>query len=640
MRGRIWRVGSPTRHWKIALCSLSTGRIGTLCVADLVPRQLGAVEIDFLRQLGCAASAIVAYHHDKEEKRGQRDRAGDAEANASVAWTCKADGSVVEMDARLGLLLDRDPDGSPGIDWISIAHAMERERVRVLWIQAVEDNVMFDAEFRVNDRAGSVCWTRARIGPPADEHSTGGHWRGSLLSVSPDQPNALRSEYLSSHDVLTGLSNRFSFQIRLNQAIEDARHGESFALLCLDLDDFKTINDTLGHQLGDDLLRNVARRLRACVRRDDTVARIGGDEFVIIQRGASRPSDALLLAQRLSSQLRDPMLLDSHAVVISVSIGIALCPRDGGHVDLLLRNADFALYRAKSEGRGEYRLFKPTMDSAVLKRRAMKFDLRNALDRDELSLVFQPIVSLARGRAASVEALLRWQHPERGTVPPSEFIPVAESVGLITPIGSWVLRQACQLCVALPDDVRVSVNLSPMQFEVGDLVETVAQTLRDTRLDAARLELEITETLPLLDNKHNVMILRKLRELRVRTVLDDFGTGYSSLTYLRSFQFDKIKLDRAFIASMSQKSGLAIARSIIGLARDLGIEVTAEGVETREQFEQVKLEGCDEVQGYFMARPVRSARLFSELSSIRKKLEAEKPDRSLESFGTLTLDQV
>lgn len=592
--------------------------LGTLSVLDIEARHPTPPHLELLRHLGSAISAILDYHRHGHDGHDNVQNAETGEDDAVMRWTCREDGTIVDMDPRFGALAGAAPDGEPCIDWISVVHPMQQDAIRARWMMTIDSRIPFEAEFRTNDQGGAIGWMQARVAPN-DAEATG-LWRGLLRHVSADRPSASRSDYLSSHDVLTGLSNRFCFETELKRATQKAIHGTPFALFCLDLDNFKLVNDTMGHHAGDMLLCGIADRLRMCVRHNDLVARLGGDEFVIIQAGVSRPSDAEQLAQRLSRELRVPMQIDGHAIVVSASIGVALCPRDGNHNQTLLQNADTALYRAKGEGRGIFRFFKPTMDSAATSRRAMKFDLRHALERDELSLVFQPIVSMADNRASSVEALLRWRHPSRGIVSPGDFIPVAEATGLIRSIGPWALRQACLAGAGWNSDLRISVNLSPKQFQVDDIFEMVSRILQETQLNATRLELEITETLPLLTDRRNVDTLRRLRELGVRTVLDDFGTGYSSLTYLRMFPFDKIKLDRAFTASMSQREGLAIARAIIRLARDLGIQVTAEGVETAEQLDQVRHEGCDEAQGYFIARPMRAIRIPRSLRLIEEGL--------------------
>lgn len=593
--------------------------LGILYVLDVVPRTLDADQVRFLSGLALAAATVLdRYGYRKVEldhHRGERGRDG----GDPITWTCGRDGGIVVMDASFIPLADLDAIGVVPIDWVTIAHPTHRGRIRARWAEAVRTGMPLDAEFRINDQAGSAAWVRARLTRSKGNIAAPDLWSGTLVKVGVDQGEANRSASLLLHDPLTGLLNRSGLQAYLSQATEGAGSGRPFAVFCLDLDDFKLINDALGHQAGDTLLQAVSQRLQACTRQEDIVARLGGDEFVIIQVGVNRPSDVEHLALRLTRDVGAPIQLDGTTRVVNVSIGISLCPRDGDQAELLLRNADMALYRAKHEGRGLFRFFKPTMDLATTNRRTLQFDLHHAIDRDELALVFQPIISIAGSDVTSVEALLRWRHPKQGLISPAEFIPIAESSGLIRPIGAWVLRQACVAGTGWPAPLRVSVNLSPMQFELDDIFGIVAQTLRETQFPAERLDLEITETLPLLTNKRNLLALERLRRLGVRLVLDDFGTGYSSLSYLRAFHFDKIKLDRAFIQSMSEGDGLAIGRAIIKLAHELRIEVTAEGIETTAQLEQARREGCDEVQGYLFGRPVSPTKIPALIRSIGGK---------------------
>jgi diguanylate cyclase (GGDEF)-like protein len=394
------------------------------------------------------------------------------------------------------------------------------------------------------------------------------------------------------------------FQERLEEAIARARLGTHCALLCLDLDRFKVINDTLGHPVGDSLLRAVAGRLSAVVRDVDTVARLGGDEFAIIQVGLNSSEEAELLAGRIIDVLCQPFDIDGRKVVAGTSIGIALAPRDGISSGILLKNADIALYLAKSEGRGTYRYFEPEMDALVQARREVELDLRNALPAKEFDLHYQPVLDLQSGRVTGLEALIRWNHPVRGLISPGDFIPTAEEFGLIVPIGEWVLQQACQEASTWPRNVDVAVNLSPAQFKGGHLLDGVRKALTASRLDPRRLVLEITESVLLQNSDETLTTLHQLRALGIRIALDDFGTGYSSLSYLRSFPFDKIKIDRSFIRDIDANIDSAvIVSAIVGIARGLGMITVAEGVETTAQLEKVRNLGCAKVQGYLFSRP-------------------------------------
>jgi len=401
------------------------------------------------------------------------------------------------------------------------------------------------------------------------------------------------------------------FHDRLAAALERAgRDGSAVAVLCLDLDRFKPVNDTLGHPVGDTLLRTVAERLRSAVRATDLVARLGGDEFAVLQAGHEQPQGAQALAARLVDLVGRSYLIEGHLVNVGASVGVALAPGDGADPDRLLTCADLALYRAKDEGRGAFRLFEPEMDARMQARRALELDLRKALALRELELFYQPQLDLETGRVCGFEALLRWRHPERGLVPPAEFVPLAEEIGLIVKIGEWVLRTACREVAGWPDGIGVAVNVSPAQFKSPKLVDVVRGALEASGLPPSRLEVEITESVLLQDDAGNLATLHRLRDLGVRVAMDDFGTGYSSLGYLRSFPFDKIKIDRSFVRDLPGSADcLAIVRAIAGLGSRLDIATTAEGVETAEQMRRIRAEGCDQIQGYLVSRPVPPAEI-------------------------------
>jgi diguanylate cyclase (GGDEF)-like protein/PAS domain S-box-containing protein len=430
-------------------------------------------------------------------------------------------------------------------------------------------------------------------------------------------------EYMAHHDALTDLPNRLQLYEQLRQSLTRTRQGVHVAVFCLDLDRFKNVNDAHGHPVGDLLLKAVADRLRQCIRDTDTVARLGGDEFAIVQAGASQPTDATSLASRLVEVIGAPYELGSRQVTVGLSIGIALAPGDGLDPEQLLKNADMALYRAKSDGHGLYRFFEPEMDARMQARRRLEIDLRKAIAYSEFELFYQPLVDMQTERVTVFEALIRWHHPGRGMIPPLDFIAVAEETGLIVPIGDWVLRQACAEAATWPSDVKIAVNLSPIQFKSKGLLLSVMSALAASGLSASRLELEITESVLLQDGDATLAILNELRRLGVRISMDDFGTGYSSLSYLRKFPFDKIKIDQSFIFDMSgHNDSLAIVRAVIAMGSGLGIATTAEGVETVEQFKQLKLEGCTEVQGYLFSPPRPAAEVKGLLASINPTLKA------------------
>ena len=416
-----------------------------------------------------------------------------------------------------------------------------------------------------------------------------------------------RITHLAFHDSLTGLPNRTYFRQQLDAGLIRAqKRDEGITILCLDLDGFKGVNDTLGHPVGDALLRRIGEVLSGLAV-DGVVSRLGGDEFAVIldDRGdADRPR---ALAQSILDQLRRPMVVDGHQIATGVSIGIAVGPNDGADADTLLKNADLALYRAKQDGRGVFRFFEPALDAAARKRRQLELDLREALHSGQFRLNFQPIFDLKRDRIGGFEALLRWEHPIRGNVPPIDFIPVAEDTGLIIAIGDWVMQEACRQATEWPDHVRVAVNVSPLQFRNSGFQNVIFQALSRSGLAPNRLEVEITESVFLEGETTVVNLLHQLRAMGVRVALDDFGTGYSSLSYLRSFPFDKIKIDKSFVNLVAQDdSSAAIVRAIVDLATALHMETTAEGVEDRDQLAQLRGQGCSSIQGYLFSRPVES----------------------------------
>jgi len=439
----------------------------------------------------------------------------------------------------------------------------------------------------------------------------------SAVDITERRKAEARIAYMAHHDGLTNLANRVMFQERLRQDLDRSRLvNKSIAVLCIDLDLFKNVNDSFGHPIGDRLLTQVAGRLTEDARQDSLVARLGGDEFAMILGSNMSPIEISDHAIRIIETLSAPYQIDSLEVVIGASIGIAISPGDGDTGEELLRNADMALYRAKSEGGGVHHFFEKEMDRHAQRRRDMEIDLRHALANGEFELHYQPLVDLAQDRIVSFEALLRWKHPEKGMISPADFIPVAEDIGLIIPLGEWVLREACMQAAAWPSDIKVAVNLSPAQFRSRNLTQAVFTALAQSGLSPLRLELEITESIFLADSEANLAILHQLREFGVRISMDDFGTGYSSLSYLRSFPFDKIKIDRSFVRDLAERPDcVAIIRAISGLGRSLNISTTAEGVETVDQLDWLRAEGCTEVQGFLFS----SARPASEVSALLRK---------------------
>jgi len=431
----------------------------------------------------------------------------------------------------------------------------------------------------------------------------GGGWLATHEDITERQRAEERVGHMARHDALTDLPNRVLLRERLEHELKRVKRGECLAVLCLDLDQFKGVNDTLGHPIGDELLKLVADRLRGCTREPDTIARLGGDEFAIIMTQMQKANDAAMLSRRIRESIVKPYQIEGHQIVTDISIGISISPIDGTEPDELLKNADMALYGAKADGRGTYRFFELEMDERMKARRDLEMDLRKALTHKEFELYYQPLVNLQTNEITAFEALLRWKHPTRGTISPADFIPIAEETGLIIPLGEWVLKTACKETVNWPDHVKVAVNLSPTQLTNRNLVDVVKKALADSGLDACRLQLEITETVLLQNTFATLARLHELRKLGAQIALDDFGTGYSSLSYLRSFPFDKIKIDQSFIQDMSNGAEpLAIVNAVAGLAKCLNMISTAEGVETQQQMDTVQSIGCTEMQGYLFSR--------------------------------------
>jgi diguanylate cyclase (GGDEF)-like protein len=433
-----------------------------------------------------------------------------------------------------------------------------------------------------------------------------------------------RITQLAFNDVLTGLPNRTMFQQQLDHAFRaSAGNGGLFALHCLDLDQFKVVNDTLGHPAGDALLVEAARRLQHAAR-GHFVARLGGDEFVVLQTIGDDRDAIDRLARDILGEMARPITLDGNEVVPSTSIGIAIAPQDGQESETLLRSADLALYRAKEAGRGTYAFFEESLNERAQQRRQLEADLRLALERGEFELFYQPLFHLEENRICSFEALLRWRHPGRGLVSPGEFVSVAEDTGLIVPIGAWVVREAAARAATWPANIRVAVNVSAVQFHRGALHETIMRALAESELEPNRLEVEITESIFLEGGEATLRLLHSLRALGVRIALDDFGTGYSSLSYLQSFPFDKLKIDRSFIQNLLTRDGAsAIVHAITELAGALGIETTAEGVEETAQLMELRAHGCSSVQGYLFAEPMTSRdviQLFADPNSAVQKV--------------------
>ena len=592
--------------------------LGTLCLLDNQPRRMTAEQIAALRDLALTAAAVLDLHRSVVLLRESVEHHQAAVAlNPQIPWTAGRDGRLETVSPRWLALTGMTPQEALNGGWTRALHPEDVQGAEACWARSRAAGQPLDTEYRLRMRDGGFRWFRSYAAPRRDAAGTILRWYGVVEDITERRASQQRTEHFAYHDSLTGLPNRLRFREALERQAAQAARERPFALLCLDLDSFKAVNDTLGHPAGDALLCEVARRLRGCVRETDMVARVGGDEFLVIQtaiddggpdRGADGPAATVALAERILESLAAPMKVMGHTLAIGASIGIALCPRDGAQPDKLLQNADLALYRAKAEGRRGWRFFASGMDERLRRRQALKVDLRDALDHSELDLAYQPLVGLRSGRVEGFEALLRWQHPQRGAVAPSEFIPAAELNGLIMPIGQWALRHACVEAMRWPGDVRLAVNLSAVQFGQRELPEVIAEALSGSGLPPERLELEITESVQLLDNDANLALLQHLRAIGVRIVLDDFGTGYASLGYLQRFRFDKLKIDRSFVARMTEMAeARAIVSAVLAMGRAMGIEVAAEGVETEAQLAMLRAEGCDQAQGYLLGRPVPAA---------------------------------
>ncbi|MBP1063890.1 diguanylate cyclase (GGDEF)-like protein [Bradyrhizobium japonicum] len=513
-----------------------------------------------------------------------------------------ADGKIMLFNERYAAMLRRTDIALTGRLLVDV---LREEQAKGQWQGDADE---FFARLVVDAREGrTTSQVVNRFGRSirvVNQPMQGGGWVATFEDITEWLEAQAKISHMARHDALTGLPNRVLFHEQLEQGLRRTGSGDQLAVLCLDLDHFKDINDSLGHPIGDALLKEVGRRLKATVGESDTVARLGGDEFAVVQIGRSEEAAARCLAGRLVEVISAPYEIDDHQIVIGVSIGISLSPQDGSNADELLKNADLALYRAKADGRGTYRFFETGMDARAQARRLLEMDLRAALQRDEFQPYYQPIRDVASGRVVVFEALLRWNYPQRGLIAPINFIPLAEETGLIVQLGEFVLRSACTDAATWPDDVDVAVNLSPVQFRNPNLIASVTAALTVSGLPARRLELEITESVLLQNSEATLTTLHELRAMGVRISLDDFGTGYSSLSYLRSFPFDKIKIDRSFVSELAtREDSMAIIRAVTGLGRSLGIVTTAEGVENDAQLELLRREGCTQAQGYLFSKP-------------------------------------
>jgi diguanylate cyclase (GGDEF)-like protein/PAS domain S-box-containing protein len=625
--------------------------IGALAVLDRKPRHLSAAQATALRTLANAVIAKCQLHLKnlevtqitKERRKALDELAASEERYALVTrsandglWDWNLASNEMLFCPRWKAMLGyRDGEVSNRPDeWLKRVHPDDVESVQTaITSHLLHVTPRFQIEHRLRNRDGSYRWVLARGLAIWDARRAVYRMAGSLTDITEQKEAEQRLLHNAFHDVLTGLPNRALFMDRLTRSLERARNSEDylFAVLFLDLDRFKVVNDSLGHQLGDQLLVSIARRLEACLRPGDMVARMGGDEFAIILDHLKHIDDATQAAERVHKEMSQPFTLDGHEVFASVSVGIAHSLTPYEQAEDFLRNADTAMYRAKDQGRGRSELFDKGMHAKAVALLELETDLRRAIQRDEFRVFYQPIVSLEDWRIAGFEALIRWQHPQQGFIPPVQFVPVAEETGLILPIGEWVMRQSCRQLhewhqqFPIKPPLTVSVNLSGKQFMQPDLIKQIEGILVETGLEASCLKIEITESAIIENIDAATEILRQLKALGIRVLLDDFGTGYSSLSYLHRFPIDTLKIDRSFVTRMHMPKNAEIVRTIVSLAVNLGMDVIAEGVESREQIIQLTGLGCQYVQGYLLSKPVDAQAMRELIAQTHQQSLGQSP---------------
>jgi diguanylate cyclase (GGDEF)-like protein/PAS domain S-box-containing protein len=570
-----------------------------------------------------------------DDRRKAREAAKESEArfraiadDAPVMIWVTDESGLATYHSRLWLeTTGQTAEQAQGLGWADSVYAEDRHEVNAGFDAALRFRKPFRVEYRLRRADGSCAWVND-IGQPRFD-SDGGFL--GYVGIASDITERRKAEqerllaqrqihHMARHDALTGLPNRQFLREAFDQLLDKPLVREKTAILSLDLDDLKAVNDAYDRPTGDLLLRRVAERLRNCLKKSDLVARLGGDEFVVVRGGVHHDAEAIKLAQTVIDAVGAPYDLEGTYVDVGVNVGLAFAPTDGQSADQLIKAADIALNGAKANGPGSYMTFEPGMDARLEARLEMKVSLRRALANGELELHYQPLINLHTGRITTCEALVRWTHPEIGPVSPVEFIPLAEETGLIAPLGEWILRQACMEAAKWRSDISVAVNLSPLQFRNPRLACIVHGILRETGLHASRLQIEVTESVLLDKSDSNLHVLQEIRQLGAKIALDDFGTGYSSLSYLRSFPFDKIKVDRSFVSDLpAGKESLAVIRAVAGIGRSLGITTTVEGVETQSQLDVIKAERFDEAQGYLFARPLSAVQILEFIQSTRDK---------------------
>jgi diguanylate cyclase (GGDEF)-like protein len=605
----------------------------------LLERQIAKATVDGALDVRALLSLVEAAYSEKDLDRTRADRASQlvseeleetfaalevqnlrfkAALNNMSQGLCLFDrqGRLAVCNQRFleiyGIPGERAPSGVSMKDLLQGCGALKG-------VEALDRRLLIDEHAEIDVKNGGdleQTWPDGRTISIVRKPVADGGYLDTVADITESRMASARIAHLARHDALTDLPNRLLLRERLLEAVRDGQRGDLCAVLCLDLDRFKQVNDTLGHPVGDALLIAVTGRLRSLVRNTDTVARLGGDEFAIIQRHLQGPTEPARLATRIIGELSRPYQIDGHEIQIGASIGIEMIGAGSRNPDEALRNADLALYKAKADGRGQYRMFEPALHALATHRRQLEIDLREGLDRGQFEVHYQSQIEVKTGIIVGFEALVRWLHPARGMISPVDFIPVTEEIGLIDRLGAFVLETACRDAMTWPSTVRVAVNLSAVQFKSRKLVSLVDRALRTAGLDPSRLELEITESVMLDDSEGVLSQLRQIKRLGVHVSLDDFGTGYSSLSYIRNFPFDNIKIDRSFVQEVgSNADSLAIIRAVAGLCSSLGMTTTAEGVETVEQLRILTEERCDNVQGYLFSKPVQLSETLALLQS-------------------------
>jgi diguanylate cyclase (GGDEF)-like protein/PAS domain S-box-containing protein len=604
--------------------------VGLLRVASLKPTSFDLPTVDLLRNLALQAAVVVKGVQLREELQRSEEKFRDLVENMSeVVCTLDKRGRVTYVSPVVEQIAGYSPPEIVGRSIVDFIHPDDFAAIKNS--QKMVHGAVEPSEGRIVTKSGETRWVRISSRPILDGDRVVG-LRAVLVDITDRKQAESQVKYLAYHDSLTGLPNRTLLSDRLAMALAQRhRDGQSLAVIFLDLDRFKLINDTVGHGAGDEALQRTAERLTSAVREGDTVARLGGDEFTVLLPVISGVVDACEVAERILERLARPLALAGHEFQLSASLGIALYPEDGDDAETLLRNADTAMYSAKDQGKNRFQLFTAAMNAEIQDRVSLEADLRRALERQEITVHYQPQVNLESGEITGMEALARWQHPERGLLLPADFIPLAEETGLILPIGEWVLRTSCAQCKAYQEaglpPVRVAVNLSGRQFQDPRLVAMVTDVLRETGLDPDYLDLELTEGTAMRDVEFTVDTLRQLRGMGVHVSIDDFGTGYSSLAYMSRFPVDSVKIDGSFVGDApANPDNAAIVTAIIALARTLNLRAVAEGVETKEQLAVLEERQCHEAQGYLWGRPV-PAQIMGEILAAKRPLGAKPAQR-------------